>query len=269
MTVSLKDTSLKVLSRAGGLRFEGEMTIANDLPWNADIYLKGMLLDNFLIRKGSINNNQDSGKTSIITTGHIKADGRGTDLGKLSLIARLSSITLNIFDYKIKNDEDAVIILKERELSVHSLRFKGPEGSSIEIGGDLRLNDFYNLYLYGKTDLGLLRPFIPQIESLNGDGEFMVALSDRWHDPRIQGMINLKMVQLRSGIYPRGSEGYQVSSHLRRTGLYSILFREKSEGEELISQALQFLRDSHSGISIFRGRPRGQIQIFRGSYNNL
>ncbi len=191
MAVSLKDTSLKVLTRVGGVRLEGEMAIIEDLPWNAGLFLKDLRLDDFFI-KDSNNRDQNSKKASIAATGYIKAAGKGADLGVLSVTSKLSSISLDIFGYKINNDGDAEIVLKNRDLRVHSLRFKGQEGSSIEIGGDLRLNDFYNIYLYGKADLGLLSPFIPQIESLNGDGEFMVALSDRWHDPRIQGMINFK-----------------------------------------------------------------------------
>ena len=191
MAVSLKDTSLKVLTRVGGVRLEGEMAIIEDLPWNAGLFLKDLRLDDFFI-KDSNYRDQNSKKASIAATGYIKAAGKGADLGVLSVTSKLSSISLDIFGYKINNDGDAEIVLKNRDLRVHSLRFKGQDGSSIEIGGDLRLNDFYNIYLYGKADLGLLRPFIPQIESLNGDGEFMVALSDRWHDPRIQGMINFK-----------------------------------------------------------------------------
>lgn len=191
MAISLKDARLHAAAKVGGLRLEGEMAMVDDLPWNAGILLKDFRLDNLLTQKVE-KRTQNSGTVSTITTGSIKAEGKGTDPERLFLTAKLSSIALNIFGYKVYNDEEANISLKGRDFKVHSLRFKGPEGSAIEIGGDLRLKDSYNLYLYGKADMGILRPLIPQIEALNGDGEFMVALSDRWEDPRIQGIINFK-----------------------------------------------------------------------------
>lgn len=189
VAVSIKDGKLQASAKIGGLRFEGEMNMTDDLPWNTAIFLRDMRLNDLFTQTGE---DKSQSRVSIATSGSIKAEGKGTDIDKLSLIVKLNSISLNIFGHTINNYEVAEISLKNRDLKVHSLSFKGPEGSSIEIGGDLRIKDFYNLYLYGKADIGIMRPLIPQIESFNGDGEFMLALSDRWEDPRFQGTINLK-----------------------------------------------------------------------------
>jgi translocation and assembly module TamB len=202
VSISIKDAILYTSARVGGFRIDGEMAFRDDLPWNANILMKDARLEDFLIHGGAIPAPTNSGKVSIITTGSIKAEGKGIDLDRMSLIARLNSILVNIFGHKVENDGEGRIDLKERDLKVHSLRFKGPEGSAIEIGGDLRIKGFYDLYLYGKADIGILKAFIPQIETLNGDGEFMVALSDRWQDPMIQGMINFKGGSLKIKDFP-------------------------------------------------------------------
>lgn len=203
VALSIRDERLHTSAKIGGLGLDGIMSLKDDFPWNATIFMKDARLEEFLTQGGAIPAPTNSGKVSIITTGSIKAEGKGIDSEKLFMTARLSSIELNILGYKVHNDGDAEINLRSGELKVHSLRFKGPEGSFIEIGGDLRLKSFYDLYLYGKADIRLLRPFIPNIESINGDGEFMVALSDKWKDPRIQGMINFKGGSLKIRDFPQ------------------------------------------------------------------
>jgi len=201
--ISLKEKRLRTSARIGGLRLDGIMVLRDGLPWDAVILMKDVRLDDLPIQGGAIPTPTNSGKVSIITTGSIKAEGKGIDTERLFMTIRLSSIALNILGYKVYNDGDAEIYLKGGDLDLHSLKFKGPEGSSIEVGGDLRLKVFYNLYLYGKADIGILRPFIPNLESLNGDGEFMVALSGRWEDPRIEGMVNFKDGSLKIKDFPQ------------------------------------------------------------------
>lgn len=199
VSISLKGDRLHTSARLGSLRLDGEMALRDDLPWNADLFVKDIRLDNFLTQSGDIT---DSGKVSAITTGSIKGEGNGTDPERLFLNARLSSISLDIFGYKFHNDGEGVLSLKGRDLKVHSLLFKGPEGLALEIGGDMRLKGFYNLYIYGKADLGLLRAFIPNLETLTGDSEFMVALLDRWEAPEIQGTIDFKGGSLKIKDFP-------------------------------------------------------------------
>lgn len=203
ISLLIKDGRLKTSARLGELKLDGEMSLKDDFPWRADlnINISNVRLDPILITDKGLK--EGSEKLSLTTKGSIKAEGKGTDTDKIIMTAKFTSVILNIFGYSVHNDGNAELSLRAGELKVNSMKFSGPEGSALEIGGDIRLKHYYDLYLYGKADIKILRPFIPQIESINGDGEFMVALSDKWKNPVIQGMINFNGGSLKIRDFPQ------------------------------------------------------------------
>ncbi|MEK6683842.1 MAG: translocation/assembly module TamB domain-containing protein [Nitrospirota bacterium] len=136
--------------------------------------------------------------TRFTTSGTLTARGRldpavgsagGTGLGPLyasDATIHLTALKIDFPDYVVTNDGDIRLQLRQGNVSIQSLRFKGP-GTTLTASGDLTILKNYNFFISGEADLDLFRIFTKEITYGKGRAYLALRVTDRWEDPEIRG----------------------------------------------------------------------------------
>ncbi len=115
--------------------------------------------------------------------------GSGAGLGMLyasDATIRLTALKIDFSDYAVTNDGDIRLELRQGNVVIQSLRFKGP-GTTLTASGDLMLFKSYNVFISGEADLDLFRIFTKEITYGKGLAYLALQVTDRWEDPKIRG----------------------------------------------------------------------------------
>jgi translocation and assembly module TamB len=136
------------------------------------------------------------GLTRLIADGNLFARGSGMDLSTLTGTASFSRLSLVTGDYRIDNDGEAAVTVREGKLSVTALNFKGP-GTKIAITGGARLMKDLDFSFTGAAHLSLLRILYREVEHGDGTAEVKLTVQDAWKNPDVAGELRINSGEIK------------------------------------------------------------------------
>ncbi|MEW6410630.1 MAG: translocation/assembly module TamB domain-containing protein [Nitrospirota bacterium] len=171
-----------------GIRGDIEMQFIQQLPWKASVVMNKARLDPFINEFSKTDGVPQKSKDffGVLVTGKIDANGYALDMKTMSLMAEITSLSSDIYGYRVINDGPITFNMKGGNLRIGLFRLKG-EGTSLDVDGWVKVTEGYNLNLNGGAELVLLRLFSSEIEQISGSAQIAVAISGKWENPDIQG----------------------------------------------------------------------------------
>jgi translocation and assembly module TamB len=112
-------------------------------------------------------------------------------LNAAEAVIHLTALTVDVSDYVVTNDGEMQLELHQGNVSIQSLKLKGP-GTTLTVSGDLGLFKTYNLFVNGEADLDLFRIFTKEITYAKGLAYLALQITDRWEDPKIRGGLTVQ-----------------------------------------------------------------------------
>ncbi|MBI3597068.1 MAG: translocation/assembly module TamB domain-containing protein [Nitrospirae bacterium] len=177
-----------------GVRGSGEMDWAPGHP-----YRIALSLDNVDLKPwfgSAVPNltavNRFTASGTLTASGQIDPPG-GAGLEALNTAdaaIHLTSLGVDVTDYVVTNDGDIQLEVHQGNVSIQSLKLKGP-GTTLAVSGDLRLFKSYNFFINGEADLDLFRIFMKEITYAKGLAYLALQITDRWEDPKIRGGLTI------------------------------------------------------------------------------
>jgi translocation and assembly module TamB len=179
---------------ARGVKGSGELEWAPGHPYRVDLSLDNLDLKPWfgsaVPNLTAVNRFTASGTLSA----HGQIDPPG-DVGQDALTAadaviHLTGLTVDVSDYIVTNDGELQLELHQGNVSIQSLKLKGP-GTTLTVSGDLALFKTYNFFVNGEADLDLFRIFTKEITYAKGLAYLALQITDRWEDPKIRGGLTI------------------------------------------------------------------------------
>ena len=186
---------------ARGAKGSGEMEWAPGHPYRLDLSLDNLDLKPWF--GSAVPNltavNRFTASGTLSAHGQLDPpDGVGQDaLNATDAVIHLTALTVDVSDYVVTNDGEMQFELHQGNVSIQSLKLKGP-GTSLTVSGDLGLFKTYNLFINGEADLDLFRIFTKEITYAKGLAYLALQITDRWEDPKIRGGLTIHDGMVRS-----------------------------------------------------------------------
>jgi translocation and assembly module TamB len=177
--------------------------LEDDLPWSARVDVKQGRFD-FLLAPFFKKVPDD---LMLNVTG--SADIKGNKEHLYSSV-RIQRLNLNMFRQGFSNESDIVVSVKDKELSMDDFTLRSGN-ASLDVGGSIRINSYYDLRFEGRSSLSPLRGFSERIDELRGDARFVFAIQGEWDDPIINGGMTVSDGSFAVGGFPQrftAVEGY-------------------------------------------------------------
>jgi translocation and assembly module TamB len=180
---------------ARGAKGSGEMEWAPGYPYRVDLSLDNLDLKPWF---GSAVPNLTA-VNRFTTSGTLSAHGQldppggigQNALNAAEAVIHLTALTVDVSDYVVTNDGEMQLELHQGNVSIQSLKLKGP-GTTLTVSGDLGLFKTYNLFVNGEADLDLFRIFTKEITYAKGLAYLALQITDRWEDPKIRGGLTVQ-----------------------------------------------------------------------------
>ncbi|MBI4680446.1 MAG: translocation/assembly module TamB domain-containing protein [Nitrospirae bacterium] len=179
-----KKLSLKSDFMEGTVTSDAAVFLSKTLPWDAAIKFKkgkyDFLLAGFL---------KDIPKDlSVSLEGFVNLQGKSD---KFSMNSRFSSLAFSLYGYDFNNRGDIVLEFIEDTFKIKSFSIGG-KNADINAVGAVKKGQNYNLAINGKINLAPLRVLNKSIESMSGQGNFLIEITGRWESPELKGEINVR-----------------------------------------------------------------------------
>ena len=175
---------------ARGVKGSGEMEWAPGHPYQVDLSLDNLDLKPWF--GSAVPNltavNRFTASGTLSAHGQIDPPGGvGRDaLSATDAVVHITALTVDVSDYVVTNDGEMQLELHQGNVSIQSLKLKGP-GTTLTVSGDLALFKTYNFFINGEADLDLFRIFTKEITYAKGLAYLALQITDRWEDPKIRG----------------------------------------------------------------------------------
>lgn len=178
----------------GLIKAVAKASLSGNNPWNVDADIRKGSYE-FLVSDLFRDPQEDldlslSGKTVI------RGEGKN-----VHMISRFDYVSCSLYGYNLRNDEDVVIGLEDREFTIQSFSLSG-DNANITAGGSLRPNDRFDVRFKGGIKAGPLKTLSTKIASLRGEGEFTAAITGPWDLPDVTGEIAVRDTVLSMTEYP-------------------------------------------------------------------
>lgn len=167
----------------GRTTLSGKADLRGDIPWTArldfrsgrydfvvGIFLKEVPEDLFVNMKGY-------------------ADMTG-DRNHFSARAVINQLNVALYENSFSNDSDIRFEVKERNLTLSTVRMRSGT-TSFRASGELEIGRDYNLVMEGSSALAPLKGFSKRIDVVRGDAGFVFSLTGKWDSPRINGGVTI------------------------------------------------------------------------------
>jgi len=165
----------------------GTLALRAPYAWNADMSVNSDRIDPFLL----LGNRELKSRMQLIADGAITARGLGVDPASMSVAVSFRHLGMVIGDYRIDNEEDAVVTIAKNRLTVQALRFSGP-GTRIAVTGGALLMQDMDFTFTGTANLSLLRILYREVEHADGVAEVKLSVRDEWKNPVVAGELDIR-----------------------------------------------------------------------------
>jgi len=125
---------------------------------------------------------------AVFISGDVKVTGEGK---KVFMQSKLDTLNVSLYGYTLRNHGDVIFELAEKDFRIKALSLKGDHGD-ISVRGGLKLGHSYNIAIEGQMDIALLKAMTKDIESLGGEGNFIVEATGQWESPELKGKIKIR-----------------------------------------------------------------------------
>ena len=182
--LSAKKLSVKSDFMEGTVTSDATVFLSKTLPWDAAIKFKkgkyDFLLAGFL---------KDIPKDlSVSLEGFVNLQGKSD---KFSMNSRFSSLDFSLYGYDFRNRGDIVLEFMEDTFKIKSFSIGG-KNADINAVGAVKKGQNYDLAINGKINLAPLKILNKSIESMSGQGNFLIEITGRWVSPEVKGEINIR-----------------------------------------------------------------------------
>ncbi|MEK7822735.1 MAG: hypothetical protein AAB228_00680, partial [Nitrospirota bacterium] len=182
--LSAKKLSVKSDFMEGTVTSDATVFLSKTLPWDAAIKFKkgkyDFLLAGFL---------KDIPKDlSVSLEGFVNLQGKSD---KFSMNSRFNSLDFSLYGYDFRNRGDIVLEFMEDTFKIKSFSIGG-KNADINAVGAVKKGQNYNLAINGKINLAPLKILNKSIESMSGQGNFLIEITGRWGSPELKGEINVR-----------------------------------------------------------------------------
>ena len=114
---------------------------------------------------------------------------------KFSMNSRFSTLSFSLYGYNFINRKDIVLNLVEDTFRIESFSISG-KNVDMNAVGIIKIGQSYNLAVDGNIDLTPLKVISKDIESIKGQGNFVIGISGSWDRPELKGEINIRNATL-------------------------------------------------------------------------
>ncbi len=163
---------------------KGGISIAGDMPWNAEVEVEGARLD-FLATKFLKEIPEDlllsiTGRASMSgTKNHVSAN------------VAVRQVTMAMFGQSFTNDSDILFTADDTFIKFPDFKLRSGT-TSVSFQGEFRYGDYYDIMVYGASSLAPLKAFSDRITLLRGNANYVLAVQGPWQKPNVNGGIDIK-----------------------------------------------------------------------------
>jgi hypothetical protein len=176
-----------------GSRFAGDraditvrLGLSKPYGWSVQAALNEETLDPFV----ALGKKDLLGRARLIADGNLSVRGNGADLATVYGTASFRRLGLVMGDYRIDNDGDVAVVVKNGRLSITRFNFSGPGTKIVVTGGAGLLKDL-DLSFAGVAQLSLLRILYREVEHADGTAEVKLTVRDAWKKPDVAGELRI------------------------------------------------------------------------------
>ncbi|MBI5027197.1 MAG: translocation/assembly module TamB domain-containing protein, partial [Nitrospirae bacterium] len=162
----------------------GKANLSKTLLWDIDLKFRKGRYD-FLLAAYLKDIPRD---LAVFINGDVKVTGEGK---KVFMQSKLNALNVSLYGYNLRNQGDIIFELAEKDFRIKALSLKGDYGD-ISVRGGLKLGHSYNIAIEGRMDIAPLKAMTKDIESLRGEGNFVVEATGPWESPELKGGINIR-----------------------------------------------------------------------------
>ncbi len=147
--------------------------------------------EEFLPSQSSQGSQGTSPSVGLYVGGEISGKGDLKRLEQIDLTATLTLLSGSWGDYSLTNEGSILFHAEKGVFIIEKAVLRGPDTYLTLSGGVTPLKK-WGLAVKGTADLNLLPVFVSKIRSGKGIAQFDLRITDRWEDPKIQGVFSLK-----------------------------------------------------------------------------
>jgi autotransporter translocation and assembly factor TamB len=154
--------------------------------WTVEAKVNSDAIDPFLVA----GEKEHSGAAIFVADGKMTAHGKGRDTSSIAGEAVFRKLGVVTGDYRIDNDSEVKLSVKNGEIEATSLNLIGP-GTRVGVTGDAELFSKLDIALTGSVDLSLLKILYREVEHASGLAEVKLAVRGDWNTPDVEGELQL------------------------------------------------------------------------------
>ena len=191
MTLVAKNLAFE--ASLGQTQASGLLRLEKDLPIKTHLSFVDLPLSTFL--KPFYPKPFES--VALLCSGRMVLSGNAKDPLGLQIQGTFTHLAADIVGYKVTNQGDGILEFDNGRLQVKSFRIRG-EGTSLSILGDVKLGEYWNLFINGEADLDIFRLLTQEFSYGKGKAYLVLKITDQWDDPKINGGLTTQEGALRS-----------------------------------------------------------------------
>jgi hypothetical protein len=139
--------------------------------------------------------------TNAVAAGTVRVVGELADIDHLLVDARVDSLDLKLFDYRLRNEGPIVLSLDQHVAEIGQLRLVG-DGTQLEVGGRIGLHDStIAVQASGDANLGILQGFFRDVRS-SGAATLRAEINGPLDKPVFSGNTTIANGRFRASTLP-------------------------------------------------------------------
>jgi len=162
---------------------KGKATISELLPWSAEITMASGRYDFLLtpLLKDVPDDFVVNMKGRAVMSGTRKT---------FSADAVINRVNIALYGHSFSNESDIKIKFDNKKVSFTEFIMRSGS-SSFKARGDMEIGSEYNIALEGSSALAPLKGFSSRTGVIRGDADFLLSLTGKWDNPRIDGTLSV------------------------------------------------------------------------------